>query len=559
MDEETAKSLLAKLLSSVQAGSNTSLTQEMIDALQLTAQIAFGDDAAKGSSGTPPRIGNSRTETPTVASEEHKIELKYVIGEVRSKSLELENPEDPDITLCLDFGTAMSKAFAIKSEHGGVRPIDLPLGKVAGEPAAVYPVSSSLWISDDGLIFFGHEAIRRSLLHGKRGRLDSLKQYLSQGDVPYLTHLLLEEDRNPSRVKLSIEDVLTLYLGYLTDIACTALEVQGVGRYVRRRFALPPWAPGRRADCEKLLRGLLARAQVIADHLHGRWGSGIPADEAKALVDYVHTVPKLPLYLMDRGVSEPLAAAQGRLGFDDEDELLRGLVAVIDVGAGTSDLGLFHVNRVPGTEHEMIATPISQRNLKQAGDFVDECLRKFILKQSGVSENAPDFKLINDDLALRIRRLKERLFVNATLVDTLSNSTQFNINLNQFVAEPEVQRFSARLCEEFDALLNDAETFDWIRARAAAGLLIVFTGGGADLPMVQSLSAYRCQPHAIALENRAAPRTSHFIEESYPALVPEYPQLAVATGGAHPQLAKEGAGGRPSSELTVEIKRPFTG
>src|SRR5438093_2475309 len=31
-------------------------------------------------------------------------------------SSKLEQPEDPEITLCLDFGTAMSKSFAIRSD-----------------------------------------------------------------------------------------------------------------------------------------------------------------------------------------------------------------------------------------------------------------------------------------------------------------------------------------------------------------------------------------------------------------------------------------------------------
>jgi hypothetical protein len=60
-----------------------------------------------------------------------------------------------------------------------------------------------------------------------------------------------------------------------------------------------------------------------------------------------------------------------------------------------------------------------------------------------------------------------------------------NISLVQFLAEPDVQGFTSRLCQEFDGLLNDKETLEWLRARASAGLLIVFTGGGADLPMVQ--------------------------------------------------------------------------
>jgi molecular chaperone HscA len=372
-------------------------------------------------------------------------------------------------------------------------------------------------------------------------------------------HQLVERDCNPSGIKLTIEDALTLYISYLTDIACSALEDRKVSRYVRRRFALPPWPADRRNDCDKSLRDLLARGQVIADHFHGKWANGISAKTAKQVIEQVRILPNLPVHLIDRGVSEPLAAAQGRLGFNDEDELVRGLAVVIDVGAGTSDFGLFHVNRRVGSDEEVIAIPICQRNLRQAGDFVDECLRRFILKSTRISDSAPDFKLINDHLALNIRDFKERLFLNRSLTDVLSNSMPINITLDQFLAEPDVKDFGERMCHEFDELLNEKETLEWVRARSSAGLLIVFTGGGADLPMVQRLAHHKCHPHAIAIQNRPAARTSQFIEKNYPALVPEYPQLAVAIGGAHPDLPEEAWGGGPRSDPGIVANKSWAG
>jgi hypothetical protein len=536
MDEKTAEKIFAELVEGIKAGSLLPASPEVLEALQIVNRKAFGGASPLG---------------------EQKQAKQFSIA---SRSIELEQPEDSNVLMCLDFGTAMSKAFAIKTNPDGtLTPIDLALGKAAGQPSAVYPVSSSIWISDDGFIFFGHDAVRRSLMHGRRPRLDSLKQYLSQGDVPTLMHFVIDEEHNPSGIKLNVEDILTLYLSYLTDIACTALEQAGYSRYVLRRFALPPWDSGRRFECEKLLGDLLTRGQVIADHFHGQWGSGIAASSAKDAIDAVRTHPRLPYYLLDRGVSEPLAAAQGRLGFDSDDKLLRGLAVVVDVGAGTSDFGLFHVNRKPYPSTEIVAIPICQRTLKQAGDFVDECLRKFILRTASISESAPDFPLINGRLALDIRLFKERLFTNMTLTDTLSNSTPINITLDQFLAEAEVLGFGERVCKEFDDLLNDGSTSGWLRTRASAGLLIVLTGGGADLPMVQQLFSHRCDPHAIPIHNRPAPRTSRFIEVTYPALVPEYPQLAVAIGGAHPSLPEEGYAGPPTAAPSVVRKPSWTG
>ncbi len=61
--------------------------------------------------------------------------------------------QSPDITVCLDFGTAMSKACAM---NGYSTPVELALGKRAG--ASGYPVESSLFISDDGILHFGPKA-----------------------------------------------------------------------------------------------------------------------------------------------------------------------------------------------------------------------------------------------------------------------------------------------------------------------------------------------------------------------------------------------------------------
>jgi len=98
-------------------------------------------------------------------------------------SLDRKSATDPDVLICLDFGTAMSKAFATVSPDIH---LDLELGKSAG--GSGYTLPSSVFIGDDGKAYFGFEAIDQSqdLVDSGRERLDSIKGWLSlrrEGDL----------------------------------------------------------------------------------------------------------------------------------------------------------------------------------------------------------------------------------------------------------------------------------------------------------------------------------------------------------------------------------------
>ena len=66
-------------------------------------------------------------ETKAIAPETQAPEPPPQVA-LNIRSLEITETENPEIILCLDFGTAMSKAFAMK----GDTPIELALGKRAG-------------------------------------------------------------------------------------------------------------------------------------------------------------------------------------------------------------------------------------------------------------------------------------------------------------------------------------------------------------------------------------------------------------------------------------------
>ena len=93
----------------------------------------------------------------------------------------------PGWVLCLDFGTAKSKAFAATDEEEEPELEPLAVGQADDDlDRAVHEVSSCVWIDDGGRLFVGSEAVKRGMNYGHElvphRPLDSLKQEISQVD-----------------------------------------------------------------------------------------------------------------------------------------------------------------------------------------------------------------------------------------------------------------------------------------------------------------------------------------------------------------------------------------
>lgn len=321
MDQVVALKLLENLLdrAKLEHGRLSGLTKLEIEALEVV--LASLSPAA------------GHVEAPSVVPASKPLEVKGDVNPVPAAAASVPNAgarlvldpkrlqglTEPEVTLCLDFGTARSKAFATRrTAEGQYDLLDLALGTHMGEPA-VYPLTSSVWITDRGEVFFGSQANDRSAPYEAnealaRERLDSLKQWFSQGDLHYLATPLTPAQNPVGSVQLTLGDVLKLYLAYLTDAAETALELDHrVSKYVRRRFALPWWNAEKASVVEGVLRDYLAQAQILADTFHGRWASGISLYEAKVACEQVSQLrAQWPLALIERGVPEAIAAGAGR-------------------------------------------------------------------------------------------------------------------------------------------------------------------------------------------------------------------------------------------------------
>lgn len=448
------------------------------------------------------------------------------------KALDKAQADDPNVTVCLDFGTAMSKAFAIE---GYSKPVELALGQRAGGTG--FPVESSLFISEDALLYFGPQAVQlgNDAAALGRSRFDSPKSRLSMGQQVDINRAPIKKEINPiESTPVTEGELITLYLGYLTDLACTELEAHGHSRYCARRFARPCWSDDRNKWAEPLLRRMLSQAQILADTFHGQWQDGIPLALAKQAVAQLRELSKLPDFLVAKeGIPEPVAAAASLMLTDDDQ---RDLFMVVDVGAGTTDFGLFMLQHNQDMDIcKVRILPNTIKVLEQAGNRVDDMLKFYILEHEGIDKSSPEGEHNLGYLQSTIRLYKEALFRDGQVEVPLANRSRAKVDLKAFLGSSRVLAFSQQLHNEMMEVLNAAGD-GYLDLMRDGCLRVVLTGGGADLPMIQNLASGVVEIRGRLIERKPMPHVPAWINESYPQFAPQYPQLAVAIGGANPEL-----------------------
>ncbi len=192
MDKKTAAILLASLMERIERdqsiGTVSSLERKALQialkSLDLEGELAFTadpvlkptsslsvqNDATNGAlippdTGTPIVIAEAPSAANTATP---LLNISLVL-----KSIERDEITDSKVLMCLDFGTAMSKAFATVFPD---QYLDLELGKEAGRQG--YSLPSSVFIGDDGKAYFGFEALNEPRLSGLWTRAPGFDQGL---------------------------------------------------------------------------------------------------------------------------------------------------------------------------------------------------------------------------------------------------------------------------------------------------------------------------------------------------------------------------------------------
>ena len=452
------------------------------------------------------------------------------------------SPPPPNVRLCLDFGTAMSKATLIEDNLLGEHDEDdferievLDLGiPGAQENVSLTMLVSSVYIDNNGLLWFGQAAVDRSVVEGQdrpRRRLDNIKRSLSEGTL----EIEVTEAFNPTSIRVTYRDIVLAYMMFLTWAVRYCVEQHGFPRNLPRRFAMPclPIAEGK--DRAHELARLLGEAQVLADTFYQTLRYGIPLNDFVAAVASLRCEKRIYDFVAE-SVTEPLGIAGSMLSWRND---VDSLVMVVDVGAGTSDFSLFRIKVKPdGLINTSKEATNSARMITEAGNHLDNILIEIMLKKADVTLQYEDSIRIRYELELKIRDHKETLFNEGFVNILLRNEIEVEITLEEFLELKQVKKFGEALRNTMQDILDEVDPswVTWVQVDPTRFLTVATTGGGGTLPMVKKLAEGSINVRDATISLAHARRFPAWLSDVDANLEADYPQIAVSLGGARRNL-----------------------
>ncbi|HWA00970.1 MAG TPA: Hsp70 family protein [Caulobacterales bacterium] len=438
------------------------------------------------------------------------------------------NAEPESWNLCVDFGTACSKAAAAPSNAWShfkpemVRPLAVGAASRAGN---AFLLDSAIFVDDESVLF-GPDAVRRAeeLESSKRQALRSFKTLLSAPDLERALNTSATHSIDPHRA-FRLRDLIVLYLAFLARSVDQAVAadpaLNGAGGRFNRRYASPAWRGGGGAALHAMLVRMFAEAQavqaILGDAMFARGGVSLEAAR-RALASAA--AEQARGWRMGMMFEATAAAAYSSIGLESSAAHL----IVVDVGAGTTDIAA--LARADAALEELKAARVT---LTRAGDFIDRLLLNLAI------EGAPSLKTPAQQAELwrslthSIRDIKESLFSEKRAAIRHDGRT-IVIALKDLERDKDYKQFLKMLAQAYEHGL------DVVLGRAAndgeGQVDAIAVGGGAAAPFVQDMLKRKSKSGKLRIAAR--PATPHWAHA--PAfggnLAPIFPQLAIAIGGA---------------------------
>jgi hypothetical protein len=444
-----------------------------------------------------------------------------------------DDPVSEDFRLCIDFGTAMSKVTLVHDgagKDGGDEIQVLELGDVAGQDPADGPFElliSSVYISNDGLVYFGKSALEVSEQEagsGDRQRIDNMKRFLSEDGIDQV----IKAEFNPTGIEIEYRDVVLFYLTYLTWVINQCTDNLGYDRSICRRFAMPVFDGAKARQYSGMLSRMLGDAQVAAEHFGELIDSGIELEELIITCDAIRDMD-LEYPFVGSPVTEPLGVASSLVS---EDGAANNLSMVIDIGAGTTDISLFRIRVDPdGAVYVANQIPRAARGLTMAGNYIDRVLVQKVLSKAEVGLESPDYRRIRNDIERKVRVYKEELFEGSQIDIPLPNGDVVQIGRDDFLQSPSIHKFQEELRGKMAEILEEVDEF-FLRTAPRQELVLVLTGGGASLPFVQSLVGETIEVGNLSVKTVKSHDFPEWMVEDHADLENIFPRIAVSLGGA---------------------------
>lgn len=441
---------------------------------------------------------------------------------------------------CIDFGTALSKVAMVRriprSQLTERDVIPLAVARREGvEAKNPLLLPSIVFVTDEERLLFGEEA-QQLLFRGEwlgREAFVSPKQYLNTRELEELDEPL-EASVDPTG-KYTARDLLALFLAHLLAQAGAAAARERLPWPVPLRIARPAWEQKRGAAAERILECLLLQAFAITDQLGSKLiaPGGLADGDAFIAVSMAQNDARLRdpasfkhvFELNAQGsasVLEATAAAAGSIR-----DAGHRVVAVADIGGGTSDFGAFLTGLAGNAALAEIRG--SSQILREAGDYLDMQLTRYILQKAGLDADHPRGKTAARQLRARQRAHKEALFTAGKLHVRFGDDVE-DVTLDDFLEDPNVQAFAQRLRAKFHETLTAAVGCAQQHSQPDGSRIpveILLVGGGHALPMVRELAS---RPSVQWIYAEAAPEIPDGpVSEEFRIV---RPQLAVAIGGA---------------------------
>jgi len=369
--------------------------------------------------------------------------------------------------LFLDFGTAYCKAATCKR---GEPPVPLAIGEAVrrdgrGDP---HMIRTALFISQSGRVYFGEAAVDKAASEG-RPPYDAIKDALTNANHRReLDDTLLTPQ--PSVQHFTKRHAITLFLAFFTQ---AALRACGGPRTVRRSVAMPVFGKDKHQWASEELTKGLAHAHVLALHFGDDLFNSIDLRDAIRVLgqgqdDETQVVADPPT------VAEPIAAVAGHLlHFTPDGSNPPGLLMVVDVGAGTTDIAMFAKGQVEG-KVTMRHVEGSKVSMPWAGKAIDRALVEHLVRKGNGGDR------LRTDLQ-RERNgepIKEDMFTERRV-------TRYGISssLSDFLSCEAMLEVMAEIKSGFDSVLLGVDRSFFQRI-----IGVRFSGGGHDLPFLTDLA-----------------------------------------------------------------------
>lgn len=412
-------------------------------------------------------------------------------------------------TLCVDFGT--SSIRIAKREISGRRQV-LEIGRLTDSKSIDgASMRSEVCLDADGkTVRFGERAYE--------ARLRSPRPLFYEASPK----LWLKE---PSKLRIPVipsSDVTRwdLIAGLLAYGLFAAIEGGWKGSGQIRssdiRIAHPVWPN----DVSVAANRALLELGLVAAEMAGLGDWGVTTTEILRSYTANSTNETLPSHA---DVVEPIAAAVELL---PDDSNVRRLCAIIDVGAGTTDIGLFQslIPDASSSKNQSLIPLGETRSVFLAGNEIDRVVLRLCLEKAKAI-SATD----RIDIQSRIRFLKESLFK-----DKIIQPHGITLTLDQLENAPEIRTMAKTVRSELQSLINSnvSGVSNWLSGlkHTTGKLAIVMAGGGAELEFLRrelsSPIAVGAWTVPVIVTSPSAPRQK---TNMYGA---SYSRLAVALGGA---------------------------